>query len=139
MTPLSDAWYSSVTRKEGNGMRVSYAYGDVHRTPALQDHIQKKVEKVERLVTNTSEDMVHLQIKFDKVNRKEEYRVHVNMHFPGKTLHAEETSHNAMTSSTEAFEDLIRQIKTYKNKLRGRRHNGARTVSAVSEMESPED
>jgi ribosomal subunit interface protein len=120
-------------------MRVSYAYGDVHRTPALQDHIQKKVEKVERLVTNTSEDMVHLQIKMDKVNRKEEYRVHINMHFPGKTLHAEQTSHNAMTSSTEAFEDLIRQIKTYKNKMRGRRHNGARTVSAMSNLEEAEE
>lgn len=120
-------------------MRVSYAYGDVHRTPALQAHIQKKVDKVERLVANTSEDMVHLQIKMDKVNRKEEFRVHVNMHFPGKTLHAEETSNNAMTSSTEAFEDLIRQIKTYKNKMRGRRHNGAKTVSVVSDLEGEEE
>jgi len=120
-------------------MRVSYAYGDVHRTPALQAHIQKKVEKVERLVAKTSEDMVHLQIKMDKVHRKEEFRVHVNMHFPGKTLHAEDTSHNAMTSSTEAFEDLIRQIKTYKHKLRGRRRNGARTVSALIDQEAVEE
>lgn len=120
-------------------MRVSYAYGDVHRTPALQEHIQKKVEKVERLVNNSSEDMVHLQVKMDKANRKEEYRVNVNMHFPGRTLHAEETSDNAMTSCTEAFEDLIRQIKTYKNKLRDRRRNGARAVSVLSDQEVEEE
>lgn len=120
-------------------MRVSYVYGDVHRTPALQDHIEKKVEKVERLISNTSEDMVHLQVKLDKVNRKEDYRVHINMHFPGKTLHAEETSANAKTSTTEAFEDLIRQIKTYKQKLRGKRRNGSKTVPVYSEQEAGED
>jgi putative sigma-54 modulation protein len=129
----------SETRKEVNGMRVSYAYGDVHRTPALQEHIQNKVEKVERLVTNTSEDMVHLQIKMDKVHRKEEYRVHLNMHFPGRTLHAEDTSHNAMTSSTEAFEDLLRQIKTYKQKMRSRRRDGAKAVPVLSDQEEAEE
>ena len=101
-------------------MRVSYLYGDVMRSPALVDHIEKKVDKVERLVTNTSEDMIHLQVGLEKISRKEEYRVYLNMHFPGRTLHAEETSDNAMTSSTKAFEDLIRQIKTYKRKLSGR-------------------
>ncbi len=114
-------------------MRVSYAYGDVHRTPALQDHIDKKVEKVERLVANTSEDMVHLQIKMEKVNKRERYRVSLNIHFPGKTLHAEEITGNTMTSTTEAFDDLIRQIKGYKRKLRGRRHNEFKTVPAFSE------
>ncbi len=116
-------------------MRVSYAYGDVHRTPALQDHIEKKIEKVERLITNTSDDMVHLQVKMEKASRKDDYRVLLNVHFPGKTLHAEETSDNAMASATEAFEDLIRQIKTYKRKLRGRRRNGARSVPAFSGTE----
>ena len=119
-------------------MRVSYVYGDVHRTPALQDHLERKVEKVEKLISNTSDDMVHLQVKMDKVNRKEEYRVHINMHFPGKTLHAEETSDNAVTSSTAAFEDLIRQIKDYKQKRRGRRRNGSKTAPAYSARESGE-
>ena len=120
-------------------MRVSYTFGDVHRTPALQDYIQKKVEKVERLIANTSEDMVHLQIKMEKVSRKEDYRVHLNIHFPGRTLHAEETGDNALTSATEAFEELIRQINTYKRKLRGRRRNGARTVPAFEEAEEVEE
>lgn len=130
---------TSDSRKGVNAMRVSYVYGDVHRTPALQDHIEKKVEKVERLISNTSEDMVHLQVRMEKLNRKEDYRVHINMHFPGKTLHAEGTSDNAMTSTTEAFEDLIRQIKTYKQKRRDKRRNGTKAVPAYSEQEVFED
>jgi putative sigma-54 modulation protein len=120
-------------------MRVSYAYGDVHRTPALQDHIEKKIEKVERLITSTSDDMVHLQVKMERAGRKEDYRVHLNVHFPGKTLHAEDMSDNAMASATEAFEDLIRQIKTYKRKLRGRRRNGARSVPAFSATDAEQE
>jgi putative sigma-54 modulation protein len=120
-------------------MRVSYAYGEVHRTPALQDHIEKKIEKVERLITSTSDDMVHLQVKMERGGRKEDYRVLLNVHFPGKTLHAEDTSDNAMASATEAFEDLIRQIKTYKRKLRGRRRNGARSVPAFSGTEADQE
>ncbi len=120
-------------------MRVSYAYGNVHRTPALQDHIEKKVEKTERLIANASEDMIHLQVKMEKLNnRRDEYRLSLNMRFAGRTLHAEETADNAMTSATQAFEDLIRQIKTYKQKMRGRRRNGGKPVPALSEPEAAE-
>jgi len=119
-------------------MRVSFVYGDVHRTPELQEHLERKIEKIEKLIASTSDDMIHLQVKMDKVNRKEEYRVHVNMHFPGKTLHAEETSDNALTSSKAAFDDLIRQIKTYKQKLRGRRRNGSRPPVPQGATEVPE-
>jgi ribosomal subunit interface protein len=115
-------------------MRVSYLYGDVMRSPSLVDHIEKKVDKVERLITNTSEDMVHLQVGLEKINRKEEYRVYLNIHFPGRTLHAEETTNNAMTSSTKAFEELIRQIKTYKRKRSGRHLHRPKSVETLSEL-----
>jgi putative sigma-54 modulation protein len=121
-------------------MRVSYQFGDVLRSPSLIEHIEKKVDKVGRLIPNTSEDLVHLQVGLEKINRKEEYRLSLNMHFPGKTLHAEETSDNAMTSATEAFEDLIRQVKTYKRKLSGRhlhRPKNAESFSEYSEVSEP--
>ncbi len=81
--------------------------------------------------------MVHLQVGLEKINRKEDYRVYLNMHFPGRTLHAEETADNAMTSSTRAFEDLIRQIKTYKRKLSGRHLHRAKAAIDFSEPEGP--
>jgi ribosome-associated translation inhibitor RaiA len=77
--------------------------------------------------------MVHLQVGLEKINRKEEYRVHLNIHFPGRTLHAEETANNAMTSATKAFEELIRQIKTYKRKLSGRHLHRPKNVESFSE------
>jgi len=117
-------------------MRVSCSYGDVHKSPELESHIERKIKKIEKLVGNASDDMHHLQVKMEKVNRKEQYRVHVNLHFAGKTLHAEETSDNAIASSKLAFEELIRQIKTYKAKLRGRRHDGSKAALAA---EVPEE
>jgi hypothetical protein len=44
-----------------------------------------------------------------------------------------------MTSSTKAFDELIRQIKTYKRKMSGRHLHRPRSVESFGEFTEPSE
>ncbi|MBA2423356.1 MAG: ribosome-associated translation inhibitor RaiA [Chitinophagales bacterium] len=84
----------------------------------LEDFIQKKLEKVEKITTRIIDVQVMLKLDHNSANLKDKI-VEIRLQIPGKTIFAEERSKIFEESVELASASIIRQVKKHKEKIRG--------------------
>ncbi len=86
----------------------------------MEEYLQKKIAKFERLVNEFDDDAVKLEVAAEKFTNKNAYKVEFVMVLPkaaSKALVASEDSHDLLKAVDFAEEKLLEQIKRAMEKL----------------------
>ncbi len=93
-------------------------YKNLEPMPQVEKQLEKKVSKVEDLLPTFDDDAVKLDVTFEKHARREEYYTTLTLALPRKTLRAKEQGFDAFNSMNTAFNQLLREVKKFKDKLK---------------------
>lgn len=97
-------------------------YKNLEPMPLVEEQLEKKVKKVEDLLATYDDDVVKLDVTFEKHARREEYYTSLTLALPKKTLRATDTGFDSFNSMNNVFEELLREVKKFKDMLKGE-HN----------------
>ncbi|HPA48336.1 MAG TPA: ribosome-associated translation inhibitor RaiA [bacterium] len=92
-------------------MEISVTNRGGEITPDLQEHLDKKLRKLERISGVISE--MHVVIVYERPDR----RVEVSAHAYGQDLFAEERGEDLPTCIDVALERLVKQVKKRKGRV----------------------
>ncbi len=94
---------------------------NVEVTDAMRDHVQTRLERLERFSQHIVDAKVVLHVKASsEANRKN--RVEMQLNVPHGIIRAEEASHDMYYAIDAATEVLERQLKKFKDKFVTRTH-----------------
>lgn len=93
-------------------------YKNLEPVPQVERQLKKKVKKVEDLLPTFDDDAVKLDVTFEKHARREEYYTTLKLALPRKTLRAKEDGFDAFNSMNAAFNELLREVKKFKDLLK---------------------
>ncbi|MBI5194373.1 MAG: HPF/RaiA family ribosome-associated protein [Nitrospirae bacterium] len=93
-------------------------YKNLEPMPLVEEQLEKKVKKVEELLATYDDDVVKLDVTFEKHARREEYYTSLTLALPKKTLRATDTGFDSFNSMNNTFEELLREVKKYKDLLK---------------------
>jgi len=102
-------------------------------TPALKDYAEKKINRINRYLSNISEAIVTITV--EKYRHKVEVLLKVN----GVLIQAEGITSEVYASIDEVVEKLERQIKKYKEKLVSHRKSEGKAIPAEMEAALPQE
>ncbi|OGN30620.1 MAG: ribosomal subunit interface protein [Candidatus Yanofskybacteria bacterium RIFCSPLOWO2_02_FULL_43_10b] len=90
-------------------------------SPSIQALVEAKINSLERFVSRFSPEAVEARIEVGKPSRHHHtgpvFYAEINLKVPGKLLRAEATHLDLNSAINEAFKEMGRQIKDYKEKL----------------------
>jgi putative sigma-54 modulation protein len=98
-------------------MQVSVTFRNTEATEALKRHVEEKVQKLRRFLDRAIEAHVVLSIE------KFRHIADVTLLVGGVTLKAEEVTEDMYSAIDLAMEKIERQVRRYKEKITGRKHN----------------
>ena len=110
---------------------LSITYRDFESTPALEDAIRSRVEKLEHIC----DDIVSCHVILEEAHKHKHqgnlFSVHIDLTVPGKELavtrspDADHAHEDAYVAIRDAFESMRRQLTEYQQKRRGqvKRHD----------------
>lgn len=107
----------------------------VDLTPSIRDHIEKKVQKIERYFSDDTNATAHIYVRNHNTAQT---KVEVTVPMKNLTLRAEEL-HNDMYGAVDLIVDkLERQIRKYKTKVnrKFRDREGVGVAFAIAENEA---
>jgi ribosomal subunit interface protein len=107
--------------KKTQALRVMFKGMDSDKK--AQEYIEKKLQKVNRIIKNVLEFEVEVDL-----NKKNQYRVELMVKTPHALYRAEETSRSIEGSADIACEELTMQIIKDKNKMIDLKRRGARSL-----------
>ena len=107
--------------KKAQAMRVMFKGMDSDKK--AQEYIEKKLQKVNRIIKNVLEFEVEIDL-----NKKNQYRVELMVKTPHALYRAEEISQSIEGSADIACEELTMQIVKDKNKMVDLKRRGARSL-----------
>lgn len=95
-------------------MKYNVRGENIEVTPAIREHVEKKISKLERYFTEAPDAKVNVNLRF---NPDKTSKVEVTIPLPNLTLRAEET-HGDMYAAIDLITDkLERQIRKHKTKV----------------------
>ncbi len=100
-------------------MQVQMNRNGVDLGPQVEELIRRKVQKIERLLDDFDPDTITLKIDLEKIDRKKTVVVRTVLDLPNKVLRAEKSHKNVMRAISLTFDSLWREVKRYKEFLRG--------------------
>jgi ribosomal subunit interface protein len=109
-------------------MRIDITFHGLDPSPAVQHEIREHIGKLERLSDRITTCRVAVEAEHNQHRTGNLYTVHVEMVVPGQTLVVSREPHKAKeryaspdihTSINDAFRAAERQLKEYKEQLRG--------------------
>jgi len=80
--------------------------------------IQRKLEKLDRLLEHFNEDLVFLRIYLDKIEKRHLYNVRLVLEVPNHNLRAEKQGKDLVGVTNETFDALFREVNKLKEFLR---------------------
>jgi putative sigma-54 modulation protein len=100
-------------------------------TPHISDYVNKRMEKVERLLNDI--EVIHVVLSYSKSAREVEdrYIAEITIHGKGYILRTEEHAGDILVAIDNSMEKLARQIERFK----GKRQKGRGTGVSVSEID----
>ena len=96
----------------------------------MRERVDKKFAKVARLVSEPAQLEVEVREETNPAIRDSEV-AEVTLHMKRVTLRAEEASDNMLTSINKAADELVRQVKRHREKLRRGRREAARASETM--------
>lgn len=116
-------------------MRTSITGKNMEISDSLKSHIEKKLAKLDKFVTDEEEIQVRLSQEKGKSNT-----VEITIAFDGAILRAEETTTDMYSSIDKAVDIILRQIRRHRTKLEKRLRAGAFEEEVPAEtVEAMED
>ncbi|MHC9532316.1 ribosome hibernation-promoting factor, HPF/YfiA family [Dellaglioa sp. L3N] len=109
---------------------------NVEVTDVTRDYVEKKLFKLEKYFTDTSNSTAHVNLK---VYSDKSAKVEVTVPMPSLVLRAEETSQDLLSSVDLVTDKLERQIRKYKTKInRQSRGKGIKDIEIRNEISDEE-
>lgn len=114
-------------------MTISVKATNVKLTKPLKDYATKKMEKLTKFFDHIQS--VDVELHMDEVsNASKRQVVYVTAHASGVILRAEEASQDLYASLDLAFDNLGRQLKKYKEKMRDHKKDAAKRLAASADL-----
>jgi ribosomal subunit interface protein len=85
--------------------------------PAIQRLIEKKAQKVQKMLPTFSEDKLDLHVTLEKLARGSQYQVSLLLTLPQTAIRVDQLADNPAGSIQTAFDELLRKIKKFKSQL----------------------
>ncbi len=99
-------------------MKYEIIKRDVVLDAETEKLIQRKLEKIERLLENFNEDLFFLRINYDQIKKRKRYNIRLMLQVVGRYLRVKKDGPDLTAVTNEAFDALIREIKKFKEFLR---------------------
>jgi ribosomal subunit interface protein len=99
-------------------MNVTYSHIEAEHRETVEKECTHHVEKLNRLLSRYSPDLVQLHCSLEKIPRRNEYSFTVNLTLPTGPLHATGKGADVRASAKAAFAELSSQVKKHQQKLR---------------------
>jgi len=119
---------------EGVFMKVTFRHIEAQFRQPLEQECARHVETLNRWLKRYAPDLIQLHTTLEKLPRKTEYSLSLNLALPTGTLHATGSAADARTSAKAAFAELENQLKKHQEKLRKdyvwKRKRGRRVLHA---------
>ncbi len=99
-------------------MKYEIIKRDVALDAETEKLIQRKLEKIEKLLENFNEDLFFLRINYDQIKKRKRYNIRLMLQVVGRYLRVKKDGPDLTAVTNEAFDALIREIKKFKEFLR---------------------
>jgi ribosomal subunit interface protein len=99
-------------------MKVTFRHIEAEFRQPIEQECARHVEKLNRWLKRYAPDLIQLHTTLEKLPRKTEYSLSLNLALPTGTLHATGSAADARTSAKAAFAELENQLKKHQEKLR---------------------
>jgi ribosomal subunit interface protein len=96
-------------------LKIQHRNFDIPQT--VQRLIEKKAQKVQRMLPTFSNDMLDLHVTLEKLPRGSQYEATVVLTIPQTAIRVEEMADNPTGSIQAGFDELLRKIKKFKSQL----------------------
>jgi len=102
-------------------------------TDAVEDHVEKKVSKLEKVMPEG--DHVHTEVKIERENK--DFRAELTVHIRGAVVRTDEMTNDMYASLDLAVDAMDKKLEKYKNKRIARHKANSRILS--EEMKKQDD
>lgn len=99
-------------------MKVTFSYKHVESHKPVEEEVERRTGKLEKLLKSYGPDLVQLHGAFTQNPRTEEISCALNLSLPSGTLHATGTGPGVRASCKKAFGELELQVKKHQSRLR---------------------
>lgn len=99
-------------------MNVSISYKDVDSQEAVTREINRRLDKLNRLLKSYEPDLVQIKGVFSKTPRTDEQSLALTLSLPTGTLRATGGGGNVLAGCKRAFGELETQLKRHQSLLR---------------------
>lgn len=99
-------------------MKIAFSYKHVALREPVEAAAAHFLTKLQRLLTSYSPDLIQLHGGFEKLARKEQYSLSLNLSLPTGALHSTGTKPDVRATVKEAFDELLEQVKKHQSRLR---------------------
>jgi ribosomal subunit interface protein len=99
-------------------MKITYSQIAVESRPAVESEFERHQPKLNRLLKHYEPDLVELHGSLEKIARRNEFDLSLNLKLPTGTLHATGVGSDIASSTKAAFSELESQVKKHQQKLR---------------------
>ena len=96
-------------------MNITYTWRNTDKADAIEDLVTKKLEKI----TKHFDKINQIQITFETV--KQNHTAKAALHLPGEEINAHATHDDMYKAIDDMMHKLMRQVDTYKEKLKSHR------------------
>lgn len=101
-------------------MQINIKATNLDLTLSTESFIKEKFSVVEKLTKNIDPGVVKLWVELSKPSRHHQrgkvFYAEANLRLPGKTLRAEESEYDLMVALDRVRDELVRQVKKYKDR-----------------------
>lgn len=115
-------------------MKFQLTTNDFELTPALESYLKKKLAKVEKFLSRFGKDFL-AEITLTRLSHQRQGKILelvINLHLPKKIIRAQEKGDDPYALIDKVEEEVIRLVKTEKDKAITRVRKGARQAKKAS-------
>ncbi len=99
-------------------MKYEIIRKDVQLDAETEKLIQRRLEKIDRLLEKFNDDLLFLRLNFKQIKKRKRYVVRLVLDIAGRYLRAKKEGPDLVAVTTDAFDALIREINKFKEFLR---------------------
>jgi putative sigma-54 modulation protein len=118
-------------------MELSISARNMEMTARLREHVERKVEKLDRYLPSIDEARVDLTVENTRSAAHRQV-AQLTVWVPGTILRAEERSQDMFAAIDAVLDKMYRQIARYKGKRQNRWHAAAEPLPIEEEIEETE-
>ena len=117
-------------------MRIEVKGLNVDVTDELREHVEKRFEKVDRMVSELATcDVILSEERNPKIH--ERHKAEANLHLKGVLVHAKEHAGDMRAAISEVADEIHRQVTKRRDRVRNHRKSGTPTIRRPESVEAP--